>query len=56
MHGGKKQNKFLTVFAVFDEAPLKKLKGFHESVLSLGHPNTQTIDIPFHISLGKFQG
>lgn len=49
------QNKFLTVFAVFDEATQKKLKSFQDSVLALGCPGTQTMDIPFHISLGSFK-
>lgn len=49
------KNKFLTVFAVFDEATQKKLKSFQDSVLGLGCPGTQTMDIPFHISLGSFK-
>ncbi|MDE5580397.1 MAG: hypothetical protein K2I95_03145, partial [Treponemataceae bacterium] len=53
--GGMTQNKFLTVFAVFDEATQKKLKGFQDSVLGLGCLGTQTMDIPFHISLGSFK-
>ena len=53
--GGMNQDKFLTVFAVFDEATQKKLKGFQDSVLGLGCPGTQTMDIPFHISLGSFK-
>ncbi len=50
-----KQNKFLTVFAVFDDATQQKLKAFQDRVLSLGYPGTQTMDIPFHISLGSFK-
>lgn len=53
--GGKMQDKFLTVFAVLDEATQKKLKGFQDSVLGLGCPGTQTMGIPFHISLGSFK-
>ncbi|MBD5413825.1 MAG: 2'-5' RNA ligase family protein [Treponema sp.] len=53
--GGKMQDKFLTVFIVFDKATQKKLKGFQDSVLGLGCPGTQTMDIPFHISLGSFK-
>lgn len=49
------QNKFLTVFAVFDEATQQKLTAFQDSVLSLGQPGTQTMDIPFHVSLGSFK-
>ena len=50
-----KQDKFLTVFAVFDETTQSKLKDFQDSVLSLGYSGTQTMDIPFHISLGSFR-
>ena len=49
-----KQNKFLTVFAVFDDITQRKLKDFQDSVLNLGYSGTQTMDIPFHISLGSF--
>lgn len=50
-----KQDKFLTVFAVFDDTTQCKLKAFQDSVLSLGYSGTQTMDIPFHISLGSFK-
>ena len=50
-----KQEKFLTIFAVFDETTQRKLKAFQDSVLSLGYSGTQTMDIPFHISLGSFK-
>lgn len=50
-----KQNKFLTVFAVFDDITQRKLKEFQDKVLSLGYPGTQTMGIPFHISLGSFK-
>lgn len=50
-----KQDKFLTVFAVFDEATQQKLKAFQDKVLSLGYPGTQTMGIPFHVSLGSFK-
>ncbi len=46
--------KFLTVFAVFDEETQKLLKGYQDRVLSLGYKGTQTMDIPFHISLGTY--
>lgn len=49
------QDKFLTVFAVFDDATQRKLKSYQDSVLSLGYSGTQTMDIPFHISLGSFK-
>ena len=49
-----KQDKFLTVFAVFDEETQKRLKEYQEQVLRLGYTGTQTMDIPFHISLGTF--
>ena len=50
-----KQDKFLTVFAVFDDTTQRKLKALQERVLSLGCAGTQTMDIPFHISLGSFK-
>lgn len=49
------QEKFLTVFAVFDDDTQQKLKALQDSVLSLGHKGTQTMGIPFHISLGSFK-
>ena len=49
-----KQNKFLTVFAVFDSMTQRKLKILQDEIISLGYSGTQTMDIPFHISLGSF--
>ena len=49
------KDKFLTVFAVFDDATQQKLKAFQDRVLSLGYSGTQTMGIPFHISLGSFK-
>ncbi len=46
--------KFLTVFAVFDNETQKKLKKMQDEILKLGNLGTQTMDIPFHISLGSF--
>ena len=48
------QKKFLTVFAVFDNETQKKLNSLQEKILSTGLVGTQTMDIPFHISLGSF--
>lgn len=50
-----KQEKFLTVFAVFDDDTQQKLKALQDRVLSLGYAGTQTMGIPFHISLGSFK-
>lgn len=50
-----KQDKFLTVFAVFDDETQRILKTFQDKVLSLGCPGTQTMGIPFHVSLGSFK-
>lgn len=47
-------DKFLTVFAVFDDETQRKLKKIQDDLLSLGEKGTQTMDIPFHISLGSF--
>lgn len=49
-----KKEKFLTVFAAFDEKTQEILRGIQSQVLALGHSWTQTMDIPFHISLGSF--
>ena len=46
--------KFLTVFAVFDLQTQSKLKLWQDAVLKKGNCGTQTMDIPFHISLGSF--
>ncbi len=48
------QEKFLTVFAVFDEQTQRELKTLQDGVLGLGFVGTQTMDIPFHISLGTY--
>ena len=50
-----KQEKFLTVFAVFDDDTQQRLQALQDKVLSLGYAGTQTMGIPFHISLGSFQ-
>ena len=46
--------KFLTVFAVFDDETQKKLQSIQNNIFSLGLKGTQTMDIPFHITLGSF--
>lgn len=48
------QDKFLTVFAVFDNKTQKILKEYQDKVLALGHRGSQLMDIPFHISLGTY--
>lgn len=50
-----KQDKFLTIFAVFDDDTQQKLKALQDKVLSLGYDGTQTMGIPFHITLGSFK-
>lgn len=49
-----KKDKFLTVFAVFDDDTQQILKKYQDSILDLGYTGTQTMDIPFHISLGSY--
>lgn len=49
-----KKDKFLTVYAVLDEDTQKYLKAIQEDLLQLGDAGTQTMGIPFHISLGSF--
>lgn len=48
------QDKFLTVFAVFDDETQKILKDYQDKVLGLGYEGSQTMNIPFHISLGTY--
>lgn len=49
-----KKEKFLTVFAVFDDETQNKLKHMQNQIFDLGYPGTQTMGIPFHITLGSF--
>lgn len=49
------QNKFLTVFAVYDEETQAILKEYQDSVINATYSGTQTMNIPFHITLGSFQ-
>lgn len=48
------QEKFLTVFASFDCKTQAKLKNLQQIILNNNFIGTQTMDIPFHISLGSF--
>lgn len=48
------KEKFLTVFAVFDEKTQQQLKLLQNKILDTGLSGSQTMDIPFHISLGSF--
>lgn len=47
-------NKFLTVYAVFDETTQAKLSCWQNKILQSGLIGSQSMDIPFHISLGSF--
>ncbi|MDE5547834.1 MAG: 2'-5' RNA ligase family protein [Clostridia bacterium] len=49
-----KQEKFLTVYAVLDEATQKELTQLQNRILKKYPQGTQTMGIPFHISLGSF--
>ena len=44
----------MTVFAVFDANTQIKLKNIQNKILELGYEGSQTMDIPFHISLGSY--
>lgn len=46
--------KFLTVYAVLDEASQQTLLGYRRMLEAAGLAGTQTNDIPFHISLGSY--
>ncbi|MDE6414118.1 MAG: 2'-5' RNA ligase family protein [Anaeroplasmataceae bacterium] len=49
-----KQEKFLTIYAVLDEESQQYLTKLQNEILK-NYPNgTQTMGIPFHISLGSF--
>ena len=47
--------KFLTVFAVFDDKTQQILNKIQQEILKLGLKGSQTMDIPFHISLGTYE-
>ena len=49
-----KKEKFLTVFAVFDNETQIKLKHLQDEIFKLGYKGSQTMGIPFHITLGSF--
>ena len=49
-----KKEKFLTVYAVLDNCSQQKLAHLQSELFKLGDFGTQTMDIPFHISLGSF--
>lgn len=48
------QNKFLTVFAVYDDDTQIILKEYQDSVINATYSGTQTMNIPFHVTLGSF--
>ena len=48
------KDKFLTVFAVFDNDTQNQLKLFQKQLFENGIQGTQIMGIPFHISLGSF--
>lgn len=48
------QNKFLTVFAVYDDETQAILKEYQDSVINATYSGTQTMNIPFHVTLGSF--
>ena len=49
-----KRDKFLTVFAVFDDSTQALLQSWQDDIFASGLVGTQTMGIPFHISLGSF--
>ncbi len=49
-----KKDKFLTVFVVFDEATEALLHHTQKEIIKKHPYGTQTMGIPFHISLGSF--
>ncbi len=49
-----KQEHFLTIYAVFDNETQEKLNRIQQRILGKYSKGTQTMGIPFHISLGSF--
>ncbi len=49
-----KKNKFLTVMAVYDEKTQNILYDLQKKIISALPNGTQTMDIPFHITLGSY--
>ena len=49
-----KKDKFITVFAVFDDKTQSILNDYQRKVFNLGYVGTQTMGIPFHLTLGSF--
>lgn len=49
-----KKDKFLTVYAVLDIKTQAKLQALQEDIEKKHPAGTQTLGIPFHISLGSF--
>lgn len=49
-----KNDKFLTVFAVFDDETQSLLTEWQNAIFNSGLVGTQTMGIPFHVSLGSF--
>ncbi len=47
-------DKFLCVLGIFDEATQRTLGEYQRAVLDLGFTGRQTMDIPFHVTLGTF--
>lgn len=46
--------KFLTVYAVYDDDTQKILKCYQDSLLEKGFLSSHPMDVPFHITLGSF--
>ena len=49
-----KKEKFLTIFAVFDDKTQSILDTYQKQVFELGYTGEQTMGLPFHITLGSF--
>ena len=47
-------NKFLTVMAVFDDETQQKLANIQKSIIKNVGEGTQTMGIPFHLTLGSY--
>lgn len=47
-------DKFLCVLGIFDQQTLRVLGEHQRAILSQGFTGRQTMDIPFHVTLGTF--
>lgn len=47
-------DKFLCVLGIYDQETQRVLKEYQDAILQAGFTGQQTMDIPFHVTLGTF--